>query len=1100
MTSHDSASTTGTSPTEQKSSGARYWRSVSELERNEEFTQYLDREFPVAASEFPSGISRRRWIQLMGASLAVAGATGCRYPEEVIAPFVLRPEGRLPGETYSRTTNFELANRVYNLLVECVDGRPIKIQPNTEHPASGGTDVYSQASILSLYDPDRSRSDDGFILQRSMEGRRLPVGWDKFDSFGAARVEEAEANNKGGSFAVLMPPTASPSVVRMVKKLRERLPNSIVCRHDTASGDEMRQATQAVFGKAAKQVLQLDEAKVIVSIQSDFLGNSPGMIHNAKAFAKSRDPIPSKTNDGRMSRLYVVEGGYSSTGAVADSRLALRPSEMPAFLSELARRVEKLASGESHEHGDESKPFDELSHSNRLERFLDVLSHDVAEADGKAVVVVGEQLGADAIAAGIQLNKQLGSLGKLQQFAPVVDAELGKTSSITELVDQINGGGVETLLVLDVNAAFASPGDVDFVSALGKVEHSIYLGEHDDETGVLCEWSLPLAHALESWGDCVNDSGYYGVCQPQILPLLGGRSVIEVLAAMLGEKESDGADIVRRSADGFNGSALSDREWRKLLHNGYLDRLVAKAESLTPSGEAKPLTEDAPKAIEYGEVDQDDFEVIFVPADGIYDGRFANNGWLQELPQTLTKLTWDNAAIMSPSTAEKLGVKHGLMVALRRGDTSIDLPVYEMPGCAPSVVTVPFGYGRTRVGMVGGLPEDDIETVGTDVGPIRTSDAPSIAYKVQARPRFNEYELATTQDHWAIDERGRDEAETRSFTLVREGTTELFKDVPEFADAKAPHVPKVGNGSPWEEPIDYIESKEPDLPQWGMSIDLTKCIGCNACVIACQSENNVPIVGKEQVGNSREMHWLRVDRYFQGDKENANVVQEPVACMHCETAPCEQVCPVAATVHTNEGINAMAYNRCIGTRYCANNCPFKVRRFNYFNYNEDVGVGYGIDAYPGNIENANRKLQALVLNPDVTVRGRGVMEKCTYCVQRVEKAKINARKDGRNGVVADGDIVTACQSACPTRAIEFGNIADPESVVSKKRADVRSYGMLEQLNIKPRTEYLARVTNPNKRLMTSFQLDDLANLKAPHHGHDDHGHDDHGTSDEHGHG
>ena len=460
------------------------------------------------------------------------------------------------------------------------------------------------------------------------------------------------------------------------------------------------------------------------------------------------------------------------------------------------------------------------------------------------------------------------------------------------------------------------------------------------------------------------------------------------------------------------------------------------------------------------------------------------------MPQSLTKLTWDNAAVMSPSTAEKLQVKHGLVVALRRGGTTIELPVYEIPGCAPGVITVPIGYGRTRVGMVGGLPGEDVPVVGTDVSSIRTVDAPTIAYGVEARPRYTEYELATTQDHWAIDERGRDEAETRSFTLVREGTTALLEKVPEFADAKAPHVPKIGDGSPWQEPIDRIEKEQPDLPQWGMSIDLSKCVGCNACVIACQSENNVPVVGKEQVINSREMHWLRVDRYFQGDRENANVVREPVACMHCETAPCEQVCPVAATVHTDEGINAMAYNRCIGTRYCANNCPYKVRRFNYFNYNRDIGVGYGVDAYSGFIESANRKLQAMVLNPEVTVRGRGVMEKCTYCVQRVEKAKINARKDGGRPV-ADGEIVTACQSACATNAIEFGNIADPDSDVSKKRADVRSYGMLEQLNVKPRTEYLARVTNPHKRLMTTFQLDDLANLEAPHHGHDDHGHDDH---------
>jgi len=1095
MTSHDSAPTTGSSPTTHDRSRPTYWRSVAELESSPEFNQYLDREFPVAASEFPEGVSRRRWMQLMGASLAVAGATGCRYPEEVIAPFVLRPEGRVPGETYSRATNFELADRVYNLLIECVDGRPIKVQPNPEHPSGGGTDVYSQASILGLYDPDRSRSDSGFLLRRSAEGRRRAVGWEAFEGFGAARIAEAESSNRGASFAVLMPPTASPSMVRMIKKLRERLPNASVCRFDAARSDEMRQATTEVFGKPAKQRLHLEEAEVIVSLQADFLGNDHGMIHNAAAFAKTRDPMA-----GTMSRLYVVEGGFSSTGAVADSRLALQPSQIPAFLSELARRVEKLSAGETHDHGDESTPFDELSHADRLERFLDVLSHDVAEAGDKAVVIVGDALGADVVAAGIHLNNQLGSLGTIQRFMPVVDGDLGKTVSLSELTKKINEGDIETLLILDVNVVHAAPGEIDFATALGKLDHSIYLGQYDDETAAVCEWSLPQSHVLESWGDCVNDDGVYGVCQPQILPLLGGRSSIEVLAVMLGESETQGDAIVRRTADSVGSGSLSDRQWRTLLHDGFLEDLVVQADPVSSDGDAKSLSDEAPRAIEASGIDRDAFEVIFTPAEGIYDGRFANNGWLQELPQSLTKVTWDNAAIMSPSTAESLGVKHGLMVALTRNDRTVTLPVYEMPGCAPAVVTVAFGYGRTRVGAVGGSSADGIESVGTDVSPLRTSDSFSIAYGVQARPRFDKYKLSTTQDHWAIDERGRDEAEERSFTLIREGTVALMEKVPEFAEAKGPHVPQIGTGSPWKEPMERIMEERPELPQWGMAIDLNKCIGCNACVVACQSENNVPIVGKEQVANSREMHWLRIDRYFQGDKENANIVQQPVACMHCETAPCEQVCPVAATVHTDEGLNAMAYNRCIGTRYCANNCPFKVRRFNYFNYNKDIGVGYGIDAYPNSIENANRKLQALVLNPEVTVRGRGVMEKCTYCVQRIEKAKINARVEGGRPI-ADGEIVTACQSACPTRAIEFGNVSDPNSVVAKKHADKRSYGMLGQLNVKPRTEYLARVTNPHPRLMTSFQLEQLATLEAPHHGHghDGHGHDDHGH-DDHGHG
>lgn len=1075
-----------------------YWRSLSELRGQEVFDQYLDREFPVAASEFPSGVSRRRWIQLMGASLAAVGAAGCRYPEESIEPFVIRPEGRIPGETYSRATNFELAGRVYNLLISCVDGRPLKVEPNTEHPAGVGTDAYSQASILGLFDPDRARGDNGFLIRKG-EKRRVEVDWDEFDSIGPGLITSAEANG-GSGFAVLMSPTSSPSLARMIGELKKRLPKAALCLHDTVNGDAMRQATTKVFGKPAHQSLSIEKADVVVSIQADILGNDRGMLANAAGFAKRRDPLA-----GEMNRLYVVEGGFSSTGAAADSRLSIRPSQMPAFLSELARRVE-AASGDGAGQATGESPYDAINPEERLERFLDVLAGDLAAAGDKALVVVGDHLGADAIAAGILLNKKLGSLGTAQRFVPTADHEFGDTKSLAELSGEMAGGTVDTLLILGDNPVFTAPGDVDLVTALSKVKTSVYLGEHDDETGSICDWSLPLAHPLESWGDCINDQGHYGVCQPQILPLLGGRAAIEVLAKMLGQKETAGDKIVRRTADSM-GSSLSDRQWRQLLHDGYSEDLTVD-EELAASGEWKELTADAPVADT--EVDKDAMEVVFVAADGLYDGRFANNGWLQEMPQSLTKMCWDNAAIMSPRTAQALGLKHGLIVTLRVGDSKIQLPVYEMPGCAPGVVTASLGYGRTRAGMVGGYEIEEIEVIGTDVSPIRSSEETLVAYNVQARPRYEEYELATTQDHWAIDERGRDEAETRSFSLVREGTTELLKKVPEFAEAKGAHFPKFGpNGSPWVEPIDEIEAENEaaknETPQWGMSIDLSKCIGCNACVIACQSENNVPIVGREQVKNSREMHWLRVDRYFQGDEENAEVVQEPVACMHCETAPCEQVCPVAATVHTDEGINAMAYNRCIGTRYCANNCPFKVRRFNYFNYNEDIGTGYGINSFPGNIESANRKLQALVMNPEVTVRGRGVMEKCTYCVQRVEAGKIEAIKEGR--AIADGDVITACQSACPTRAIEFGNIADPNSVVAKKHADVRSYGMLGQLNIKPRTEYLARVRNPHKRLMTAKQIEDLTELEAhghddhghggdhDTHGHDDHGHDDHGHDD-----
>ncbi len=1082
----------------------RYWRSLSEFQESQEFKQFLHREFPVAASEYPEGVSRRRWLQLMAASMSVAGAVGCRYPTETIAPFVLRPEGRLPGETYSRSSNFELAGRVYNLMVTNVDGRPIKIEGNSKHPCGGGTDAYAQASILGLYDPDRARGDDGAVLGRDDKGRVVASQWADAESYVAGLVKSAEASG-GKGFGLLLSPTQSPSIVRLVKALRERLPQMVICRYDGVHGDTMRAATKAALGSASKPLLDLDKAKVVLAFESDFLSAT----RSAKTFAVTRDP------DGEMSRLYVVEGGYTNTGVVADTRMAMRPSQMPALLSEVERQVDKMLAGEVAAIApDDKTPFDELEPQARVDRFLSVVCQELKDAGEAGVVIVGEALGADAVAAGIRLNSKLGSLGKVQRFVPLVDDELGDTVSLGDLVRSINDGKLESLVILGDNPGYTAPGDIKLVDAIASLKNTVYLGEYDDETSSKCVWSLPMAHPLESWGDCISDDGLYGVCQPQILPLLGGRTVSELLAVMLGEDETEGRNIVRRTADRIAGKSLSEREWRSLLHEGFKEGLGVSLVDAKFQGSDKLLTDDAPVAT--NDIDQDAIEVLFNPADGLYDGRFANNGWLQELPQSLTKLTWDNAAVMSPRTARALAVKDGSMVALRRGDVTLELPVFEMPGCAPGVVTVPIGYGRKRAGMVGGMSDEDVPVVGVDVSPLRSSESMLLVTNVEGRPRYTDFMLATTQDHWAIDDLGKQETEHRSFDLIREGTTALLEKNEHFASDKGPHVPHVGpTGSPWSEPMDGIQSGKPvdvipsgkktaKLPQWGMSIDLNKCFGCNACVVACQSENNVPIVGKEQVIRSREMHWLRIDRYFQGNEDHANVVTQPMACQHCETAPCEQVCPVAATVHTDEGLNAMAYNRCIGTRYCANNCPYKVRRFNYFNYNTEVGVGYGLDAYPSSIEKANRKLQALVLNPDVTVRGRGVMEKCTFCVQRIEAGKIEARKDGGRPV-RDGEIKTACQMACPSGAIEFGNIQDQTSVVTKKQNDRRAYGMLSQLNVKPRTIYLAKIRNTHPRLMTSIQLADLENFGVPkvhggeheHEGSHDTEHDEHAPESNH---
>ena len=801
LNSHDSTEEAA------KSSAGKpaYWRSLSELNNDESFVNdYLHREFPVAASEFPEGVSRRRWMQLMSASLAMAGAAGCRYPEEIIAPFVIRPEGRIPGESYSRSTNYEIAGDVCHLLISCVDGRPIKVEPNVDHPASAGAGVYAQASVIGLYDPDRARGESGVPIRREdIDSRRLESDWDTFEKYGKRLFASA---GKGAGVAVLMSPTTSPTTLRLLSKLQDKHPAAAVCVYDSVDGGVMAQATEKVFGKPAKQTFDFADAEVVVSLQADFLGNMSGAGPNSKSFATNRDPV---ANDGKMSRLYVAEGGYTTTGVAADARLAVRPSQIGAVLNELIQRVEKAKSGKL-ENGamelqtvaEPDQAFSEITPDDRLNRFLDSAAADLAAAGDKGVVIVGETAGADVVAAGIEMNAKLGSLGKIQKFAPSPIGELNNQVSLGELTEKMNAGEISTVLVFDANAVHTAPGDVDFAAALGRVEHSIYLGIYDDETAELCQWSLPMAHPLESWGDCVGPEGHYGVCQPQILPLLGGRTPAEVLAVVLDESTTNAEQLVRRTADSVSGAAISDRQWRKLLHDGFAEDMVMEAEAMSPSASGAELPTEAPVAtVDFESAEfKDQFEVIFTPSEGLYDGRFANIGWLQELPQAVTKLTWDNAAIMSPKSARALGTKHGLKVGIRRGDTTLEVPVFEIPGCAPGVITVAIGYGRSRVGMVGGLPDEDIPTVGVDVSPIRTSDSMLLAYPVEARPRLTEYELCTTQDHWAIDELGRDEAETRSFMLIREGTTALLEKLPEFTEAKGPHVPNIkshadGHGS-----------------------------------------------------------------------------------------------------------------------------------------------------------------------------------------------------------------------------------------------------------------------------------------------------------------
>lgn len=1067
-----------------------YWRSINDLEQTPEFEQHLHREFPQAASEFPEGVSRRKWLKLMSASLALSGAAGCRYGPEQFAAFVVRPPSATPGIPKHYATNFQLAGRAVHLLVSNIDGRPIKIEGNPEHPmmrasepnslegkpryASAGTDVYSQACILNLYDPDRADR-----VARRGEGGLQASSWEDFMVYATNHFQELVAD-QGESLAIIMAPSLSPAENMLVKSALERLPKSSVVQYESVDVSGLRQACAQAAGKPAELRLDLNDAMVICCLDSDLLGNDPNMLLYSRQFAKNRDPEP-----GKMNRLYSVESKYSVTGSTADSRLPIRSSQIGAFLVQLEKRVDELLSGSAaSEIAEPDKAFDELGAEERLERMLEAMAQDLVLHKGKGVVSVGVQQPASVHLVALRLNQKLGNIGTTVLLMPERSALEGVESmSLANATEAMQSGKIKTAWVLGDNPVYTAPGDVPLGDALESLEHSIYFAEYEDETAVRCAWSVPLAHPLESWGDVLGLDGSYGLSQPQILPLLNGRSTVEILSLLQG-KDVAGEALVRAAASQLIGPSLSERRWKEALHNGFVAGV--QASPLEPVGS---LEGELPTGtLDLESVENGDIEVVFSVSDVLYDGRFAKNVWLQELPQAITKLVWDNAALVSPATAEKLALKQGEEAVIRKGDRELVLPVFIMPGQAPGTIVAHIGYGR--VCRDEAVNSDDEAIVGVDVAPLRTSDSMFFLTGAEVRGTSVQGNLATTQDHFAIDELGLKTIEERTPMLVREASLEQFEDGgAEYIKHLGIHHPALE--SLWLEPMNFLEEDPTINYQWGMTIDLNKCTGCNSCVVACQSENNISVVGKEQVRRGREMHWIRIDRYFRGDRETPQIVSQPVACVHCETAPCEQVCPVAATVHTEEGINAMAYNRCVGTRYCANNCPYKVRRFNYFNYNTEYGYFYGWQQ-KSKLEEATRKLQSLVLNPEVTVRGRGVMEKCTYCIQRVQNGKINARTEGR--MLEDGEVQSACQTACPTQAIVFGNLKDRESVVAKLSHSPRAYAMLEELNIKPRTRYLARVRNTHPLVKTRAQLED------PHHGHggghgDDHAGDAHGVED-----
>ena len=1018
-----------------KKSRPAYWRSFAELENSPEFQEFVQREFPAPLElDPPNSPGRRRFMQVMGASFALAGAAGCRWDEEKLLPFAQRPEGVVPGEPRQYATSMELGGVAVGLRVQSYDGRPVKIEGNPLHPSSlGSANIYHQASILGLYDPDRSHG----VVRRG-GGQRTPATWSDFETF--AREHFGALRAKGGTgLGILAESSSSPSLAATKRRLLAALPNARWHEFEPLSDDNARGGSLLAFGRPYRTVLELERAAVVVTLDADPIANEhPAGLVNARKLIRGRVP-----DDGTMNRVYAIESRYTLTGGVADHRLPVRAELIKAIAAALDGSVGQALGGAADFGPAQPRPNAAILQDPEVSKFLAVVTKDLLEHRGRSVIVAGEHQPPEVHALVHRLNAVLGNVGNTLHYIEEIDPERqGHVAELRQLLTEIDAGQIETLVILGGNPVFTAPADLPFGSALAKVKTSIHLSLYEDETSRLSSWHLPRAHYLESWGDAQAHDGTVSLIQPLIAPLLQGRSDLELLSLLAGQR-TDGLRIVRSTHSG-----LDDRAWKKALHDGLIANTAA--ERLSPRVRPIPPLQFNPRELGGKQLENGQYEIVFAADANMHDGRFANNAWLQELPQTYSKLTWGNAALMSPGTAAEIGAVDGTVVSVAVGGRELILPAVLAPGQADGSIRIAVGHGRTAAGRVGGSQDQNVESVGANAYQIRSTEMYYIGQGVRVTAHGKTLHLPTTQDVHSIDQMGHDGVQARLPMIVREGTLTQYKAKPDFAQHVVHHPPLLNL---WVPPVSYEGHK------WGMAIDMNKCIGCSACVTACQAENNIPVVGPKNVAMGREMLWLRVDRYYQGSPSNPRVSFQPMPCQHCENAPCEQVCPVGATMHSSEGLNDMVYNRCIGTRYCSNNCPYKVRRFNYFNYNIDV---IGETPYTPT-KDPDAKLRSMVFNPEVTVRSRGVMEKCTYCVQRIQSVKIRAKNERRP--IEDGEIQTACQQTCPTEAIVFGDLNDNKAQVAKQQNLPRAYAVLEELNNRPRTQYLARIRNPHPELV-----------------------------------
>ncbi|HVI76325.1 MAG TPA: TAT-variant-translocated molybdopterin oxidoreductase [Anaeromyxobacteraceae bacterium] len=981
--------------------GRSRWRSLEELANR----ALPSPEFPEAAAEPPAGVSRRTFLQLLGASAALASLDACRPPRHKIVPYVRPPEKAiLPGTAMHYATAVSWGGHATGLLVTCYDGRPTKVEGNPEHPSSlGGVGSFELATLLDLYDPRRAK---GF------KKGQAPLPYRALLRELAALAATHEKDG-GARLRFLTGDVGSPVLVELRRRILARFPKARFTAYESVGHDQAYEGARLAFGRPVEVRRTLREARVILALDDDFLHHGPEALRLAREFAERREP------GAEMNRLYVAEAHHSVTGTSADHRFRMKPSEVLGFARAVAAR---LASA----HG-----LSELAAlgggETRLAKQAQAVADDLARARGRSLVTVGPRQPPAMHALAHVVNAALGNAGKTVEYAAALHDVAAGPGALRELAAELSGGQIDTLVVSAFDPVYTAPADVDLAAALGKVAHAIYLGYRDDETAPRASWVLARSHPFETWGDARAHDGTASIVQPLIQPLFESLSELELLASFVDLGDVGAYRVLKDSWQRRAPGGDFERQWERWLAKGVIDGTATPAEGLVPNAaavaEAVRAAPGGPGRALQGSSSAEGgaaslaLEASFIPDYKLLDGRFAENAWLQELPDPLLKITWDNAAQVSPATASQLGLENGTRVELRLAGRTVEAAAWIVPGHADGVVTLPLGYGRRRAGPVG-------TEVGFDAGRLRSSNAPWFAGGLAvAKLGRRKHDFAVTQEHFSME--GREIA--------------LAFDRKEW---KPEHVAGVrGPVETIQEPVDY--SQQPY--KWGMAIDLAKCIGCGACTTACQAENNIPVVGKEQVLRSREMHWLRVDRYFEGTPEDPRVIAQPMLCQHCETAPCEYVCPVNATVHSDEGLNEMVYNRCVGTRYCSNNCPYKVRRFNYLDFRGDLSP-----------------TEKMAMNPDVTVRTRGVMEKCTYCVQRIERARIETRVEGRT--IREGEFTTACAQACPSRAIVFGNLNDPKSAVSRLHQDERRYDVLHELGTRPRTAYLVRIRNPNPEL------------------------------------